>query len=102
MTSVDNSAKLIRMEGIPQGGGREQRPIYLGHARWRMAQRGITEEQVEHVLRHYDVRRPAFRSPSSRTPTEIFIGDCAGRRLKVYVEQGSDPPRVRTAVWEGD
>lgn len=78
------------------------KPRYIPYTYRRMAERGITEAQVEHVLEHYDVRRPAPPYHNGEKPSEIFIGECDGRRLKVYVERGSNPPFVKTAVWEGD
>ena len=66
-----------------------------------MRQRQIPEEAVKHVLEHYDVSRPApFREGAK--PAIIYIGSYQGRRLKVYVTRDSDPPEVRTVVWEGD
>jgi hypothetical protein len=63
-----------------------------------MRRRGITPEAVEHVLARYDERRPAQPRARAR-PAEIFSGPYGGRRLKVYVEIGSDAPFVKTAAW---
>jgi Domain of unknown function (DUF4258) len=73
--------------------------VYLGHARQRMAERGISEEDIRHVLLTYDVRRPAPRRGQA-SPSEILIGWCRWRRLRVYIVRGSDPPAVKTAAWE--
>ncbi|MBI5283722.1 MAG: DUF4258 domain-containing protein [Chloroflexi bacterium] len=78
------------------------KPRYIAYTYRRMAERGITEEQIEYVLRNYDTRRPSPPYRNGEKPSEIFIGDCDGRRLKVYVERDSDPPFIKTAVWEGD
>ena len=60
----------------------------------------MSEADIERVLENYDIRRPA---PSrSAKPAEIFIGYSGDRRLKVYVERDSDPPKVKTVAWEGD
>lgn len=75
--------------------------IYTGHAERRMRQRKIPREAVEVVLRNYHSSRPAPRH-SNEPASVIYIGDYQGRTLKVYVERDSDPPRIRTAVWEGD
>lgn len=64
-----------------------------------MAERNIPEEAVHWVLAHYHTRRPA---PQRGSAAEIYIGEFEGRNLKVYVERGSDPPFVKTTVWEGD
>ena len=77
-------------------------PRYLPYTRWRMEVRNITEADVEYVLEHYDSRRPAPPYRQAVRPSEIFIGAVRGRRLKVYVERGSNPPLIKTAVWEGD
>jgi len=76
-------------------------PIIRPYARKRMAERAIPEEAVRWVLEHYHTRRPApsrIRAGSA----EILIGEYAGRTLKVYIARGSNPPFVKTVVWEGD
>ncbi len=70
------------------------------HAREKMAERGVPEAAVDWVLEHYDLRRPApVRYPGS--PADILIGDWNGRRLKVYVLRGIEPPIITTTTWEG-
>jgi hypothetical protein len=66
-----------------------------------MAARGITDADVESTLAHYDTLRPT-PDRGQVAPADIYIGPCRGRRLKVYIERGSSPPKVKTAVWEGD
>lgn len=70
------------------------------YVRWRMRVRGVTEEAIAHVVQYYDVRRPA-QPRRGAPPAEVLEGAWLGRRLKVYVEQGTQPPRVKTVVWEG-
>jgi hypothetical protein len=66
-----------------------------------MRQRGIPKEAVEAVLQNYHTSRPAPRR-SDEPASVIYIGYYQGRDLKVYVERDTDPPKIRTAVWEGD
>lgn len=66
-----------------------------------MRERRIPRRAVEAVLENYDLARPAPFRPGAK-PAMIYIAEYQGRRLKVYAAQGSDPPRVTTAVWEGD
>jgi hypothetical protein len=63
-----------------------------------MLRRGIPDDAVEHVLTHYDTRRPALPRVNAK-PAEIYIGRYEGRSLKVYVEIGSTPPKVKTVAW---
>ncbi|MBI5949925.1 MAG: DUF4258 domain-containing protein [Chloroflexi bacterium] len=65
-----------------------------------MRARRISEDGVEYVLANYDTRRPA-QPRVNAAPAEIYIGTYRGRRLRVYVEIDTDPPRVKTAAWEG-
>lgn len=76
-------------------------PYIRGYAYRRMAERGIPEEAIHWVLEHYMVRRPAAARKSA-LPSEILIGEYQVRRLKVYIVRDSNPPYVKTAVWEGD
>ena len=71
---------------------------YTGHAREQMQRRRINNDAVEWVLVHFDVRVPAQPRVNAR-PAEIFIGLFDGRRLRVYVEIGTMPPRVKTVAW---
>jgi len=66
-----------------------------------MEQRGISEKAVEATLANYHTLRPApIREGAD--PTVIYIGEHLGRDLKVYVVRDSNPPMVKTAVWQGD
>ena len=74
---------------------------YTGHARDQMRERQIQESDIEQVLTNYDIHRPA-PSRGAAKPAEIYVGQVRGRRLKVYVERGSNPRKIKTAAWEGD
>ena len=87
---------------VSEGGETNRRgPKIREHARERMAERGISQEAVGWVLSHYLSRRPA-PSRASANRAEILTGKYEGRTLKVYVVRDSDPPIVKTAVWQGE
>ena len=94
--------KMQGMAGHPPTPPAQEQLEYRYHARERMAERGITDEAVRAVLANYDTHRPARASRGATKPSEIFIGEYHGRRLKVYVERESNPRAIKTAVWEGD
>jgi len=71
---------------------------YKDHAREQMARRRVPEEAVEYVLVQYDTRLPAQPRVSAK-PAEIYIGTYEGRRQRVYVEIGTNPPKVKTVAW---
>lgn len=71
-----------------------------GHARFQARRRGIPDAAVSWVIEHYHTRRPAPPRDAA-LPADILIGVYNGRDLKVYVERGSDPPKVKTVVWDG-
>ena len=89
------------MESGKFGSRQSRELVFVRHARDRMLERGITEADIRTVLSQYDTLRPAV-DRGQTAPAEIYIGPCRGRRLKVYVERGSNPPKIKTAVWEGD
>jgi len=64
-----------------------------------MRRRKVTDEAIDWVLQHHHTQRDA-RPLAKRKPAEIYIGEYQGRRLKVYVEKDTQPPKVKTAVWE--
>lgn len=66
------------------------RPTYSYHARLRMQERHISEEEIEETLADYHT------SYTDRKGNPIYIGHPGGRRIKVVVAQGSDPPYVIT------
>ena len=81
-------------------GGTPSRRVIVPHARMRMAQRGIPEQAIDWVLERYHTSRPAGPRLGAK-PCQIYVGEWDGRNLRVYVEQGSAPPRIMTAAWEG-
>jgi hypothetical protein len=64
--------------------------IYSRHARDRMAQRRVSEEEVEAVLTRGHTKY------ASREKTTVYIGRPGGRRIKVVIRQDSIPPYVIT------
>ncbi len=82
-------------------GGALPKPEITQYAQWRMGQRKIPVDAVEAVLENYHTSRPAPRREGA-IPTVIYVGMYMGRNLKVYVIRDSNPPKVTTAVWEGD
>ena len=64
------------------------KPTYTEHARLRMAERGISEEEVEAVLTDH------VMSWTDRKGNPIYIGLTGGRRITVVVSQGSNPPHI--------
>ena len=71
---------------------------YTGHAREQMVRRQVPDEAVEFILIHYDTHRPAQPRVHAK-PAEIYIGTYQNRRLRVYVEIGTSPPKVKTVAW---
>ena len=69
------------------------------HALARMRERGVPDEAVTRVLDAPMIQRPAG-SRRGAPPADILIGLYEGRRLRVYVERNSSPPRVKSAAWE--
>jgi len=66
-----------------------------------MEERNIPVDAVFSVLAKYHTSRPApFRVGARRAI--IYVGEFAGRDLKVYVVENSDPPLVTTVVWQGE
>lgn len=74
---------------------------FTGHAREQMAARNVPEAGVLHVLVHYHTHRPAQPRVNNR-PSDIYIGDFEGKRLKIYVERDSDPLLIKTVAWADD
>jgi hypothetical protein len=72
------------------------------HSRMQMRERGVTEAQVEQALRLYHISYPAEPAPFDPMPATVYVADVDGRTLKVYVEDGSHPPPVKTVVWRDD
>lgn len=57
-----------------------------------MALRGISEAEVEDALRSYHTHY------TDRKGNDIFVGHPGGRRVKVVVARGSDPPLIITTA----
>ncbi|PYM03915.1 MAG: hypothetical protein DMD82_15915 [Candidatus Rokuibacteriota bacterium] len=68
--------------------------VYERHARQRMSQRNVTEEQVKAVLAAPDWSAPAVR-PNARK----FVKRIAGRSLTVIAESELGFVRVITVYW---
>ena len=64
-----------------------------------MTVRGVTDEAVLTALREYHTTHPAESLPYQSVQARVYIATIGERDLKVYVEEGSDPPLVRTVVW---
>jgi hypothetical protein len=63
----------------------------------RMRSRKVSEADVEAVLADPDEVREA-QDMGHDQATEIYTRLVRGRRIKVYVETGSDPPLVLTVT----
>jgi len=72
---------------------------YAPHARRRMQQRKVEPRQVETVLQERTITYPAPLLPGSLYHSVVYRADVDGRPLKVYVEEGSDPPHVLSVAW---
>jgi hypothetical protein len=64
-----------------------------------MIKRKVPQEAVDAVLANPDSHRRAQPLPRTKA-AEIYFGTFNGRRLRVYVEIGTNPPKVKTAAWE--
>ena len=65
-----------------------------------MRLRDVSIADVTFVLDNYDTRRLARQLPHQPFQSEIFIAEVRGRRLRLYVMQGSNPPYIMTVAWE--
>jgi hypothetical protein len=74
----------------------------LGHAPWRMGTRGVTREQIEEALTSYHTSYPAEPLPHVPYRCTVYMATIGGRQLKVYVQDGTHPPIVRTVAWKDD
>ncbi|HLZ69428.1 MAG TPA: DUF4258 domain-containing protein [Dehalococcoidia bacterium] len=75
---------------------------YLPHARRRMRSRRVNEADVEEVLASFHTSYPAEPLPNDPFGATVFVGTIAGRELKVYVQNESNPPLVRTVAWRDE
>jgi hypothetical protein len=71
-----------------------------GHTPFRMRTRGISYEQIEQALAEYHTSYPAEQLPNVPYRCTIYQATVDGRQLKVYVQDGTHPPVVRTVAWK--
>ncbi len=69
------------------------RLVYTLHARRRLADRAITEDEVEDCILRAD------RRGHTKTGNLIYMKAMGGRVVHVVVAAGSQPPRVIT-LWD--
>lgn len=67
-----------------------------------MRRRGISEAAVESVLANPHTSYLATRRSPDEPQTAIYVGEHAGRNLRVYIERDSNPIKVKTVAWEGE
>lgn len=65
---------------------------YSGHARARMKQRSISEDEVEACVEHFEV------SYKDRKGNPVFVAHVGGRRIKVVTAAETDPLFVITVA----
>lgn len=70
------------------------------HARQQMRRRGVSNVQVAWALLNYHTSYPAERLPYVSYRCTVLVALVDGRLLKVYVEDQTDPPLVRTVAWK--
>ena len=71
-----------------------------GHTPARMRSRNVTMEQIERALREYHTSYPAEPLPNLPYRCTIYQAAVDGRQLKVYVQDDTHPPVVRTVAWK--
>lgn len=71
-----------------------------GHTPLRMRTRGVTREQIERALVEYHTSYPAEPLPRASYRCTIYQATIDGRQLKVYVQDDTHPPVVRTVAWK--
>jgi hypothetical protein len=80
--------RLTKRHGVAEGNV-EVQISYTSHARKRMLERGITEEEVEYCLSHYDI----MSSPANGNP--IYRATLPnGKKIKVVVKAKTSNPLV--------
>jgi hypothetical protein len=67
-----------------------ERLVYTAHARRRMAERAITETEVETVLDRWETQH------TDRDGNPVYGSLVAGRPIRVVVAAGSIPRRIIT------
>ena len=65
---------------------------YTRHAREQMALRRISEGEIEDVLQGFHTHY------YDRNGNDIYVGHPGGRRVKVVVARGGEPPLIITAA----
>lgn len=65
---------------------------YTKHAKTRMKLRKISREEVVDVISNYHTFY------TDREGNAIYVGHPHGRRVKIVVKKGSEPPKVITAA----
>ncbi len=69
------------------------KPIYTTHARQRMAQRGVSESEVEDVLANHHA---SYADPAGN---RNYVGHVNGKHVRVVVRgDGNPPPAVVITV----
>lgn len=71
---------------------RDDRVIYTRHARTRQEGRRISDSEVEAVVEDFHT------SYKDKDGNDVRIGHPGGRRIKVVVARGSEPPRIITVA----
>jgi hypothetical protein len=83
----------MRFTYDPEADATAMHLVYSAHARRRMAQRGLSETDVESVVAH-----PYRTVRSRRSGNLIYFGRVAGEDVAVVVVPGTVPLRVVT-LW---
>ena len=73
-----------------------------GHTPSRMRTRNVTEDQIHRVLAEYHTSYPAEPLPHTPYRCTLYVGTVDGRQLKVYVQDDTHPPVVRTVAWKDE
>ena len=68
------------------------RLVYSDHARRRMRQRAISEQDIESVVADPDIEH------TDENGNPCYVGYPGGRRLRVVIARGSNPRVVKTAI----
>lgn len=66
--------------------------VYSGHALKRMGQRGVTELEVEHILRFPDYVRKSFEGRKEA------VGEIGSRRVKVVFIEKENYLKIVTVI----
>ena len=66
--------------------------VYSGHAQKRCRERGITEEEVEHVLNHPTYIKKSFEG------RKVAVGETNNRIVKVVFVEGQSYIKIITVI----